>query len=141
MAVRPWTTKQRGLTRPRLSNAGGDHDLDFGKAGPAGGLHLRAARIATDHREALDAVDLVDIVAPTPRHQIRHERERDGLWRPTFGNAIIPKLEPRGAVEVLPSSSAMSRSAPHPRPTSGAVASPSPRCSKRSPSPPEPTAQ
>jgi predicted dehydrogenase len=36
-------------------------------------------------------------------HRVRHERQSDGLWHPVFGDAIIPKLEPRGAIDVLAS--------------------------------------
>jgi predicted dehydrogenase len=36
-------------------------------------------------------------------HRVRHERQADGLWHPVFDDALIPKLEPRGAVEVLAS--------------------------------------
>ncbi|MGH6915255.1 MAG: Gfo/Idh/MocA family protein, partial [Geminicoccales bacterium] len=36
-------------------------------------------------------------------HRVRHERRDDGLWHPVFGDAIVPKLEPRGAVEVVES--------------------------------------
>ncbi|MGH6945553.1 MAG: Gfo/Idh/MocA family protein [Geminicoccaceae bacterium] len=36
-------------------------------------------------------------------HRVRHERRDDGLWHPVFGDAIVPKLEPRGAVEVVAS--------------------------------------
>jgi predicted dehydrogenase len=36
-------------------------------------------------------------------HRVRHERQDDGLWHPVFGDALVPKLEPRGAVEVLAS--------------------------------------
>jgi predicted dehydrogenase len=35
-------------------------------------------------------------------HQVRHEL-RDGLWHPVFGDALIPKLEPFSAVDVLAS--------------------------------------
>lgn len=34
-------------------------------------------------------------------HRVRHELHDDGFWRPVFGDALIPKLEPRGPVEVL----------------------------------------
>jgi predicted dehydrogenase len=34
-------------------------------------------------------------------HRMRHELHDDGFWRPVFGDAIVPKLEPRGPVEVL----------------------------------------
>jgi predicted dehydrogenase len=36
-------------------------------------------------------------------HRVRHERRDDGSWHPVFGDALIPKLEPRGPVEVLAS--------------------------------------
>ncbi len=36
-------------------------------------------------------------------HRVRHQRQADGLWHPVFGDALIPKLEPRGAVEILAS--------------------------------------
>jgi predicted dehydrogenase len=36
-------------------------------------------------------------------HRVRHERADDGLWHPVFNDALIPKLEPRGAVDVLAS--------------------------------------
>jgi predicted dehydrogenase len=35
-------------------------------------------------------------------HRVRHEL-RDGLWHPVFGDALIPKLEPHSAVDVLAS--------------------------------------
>ena len=34
-------------------------------------------------------------------HRVRHTLHDDGFWRPVFGDAIVPKLEPRGPVEVL----------------------------------------
>jgi predicted dehydrogenase len=34
-------------------------------------------------------------------HRVRHELHDDGFWRPVFADAVIPKLEPRGPVEVL----------------------------------------
>ncbi len=34
-------------------------------------------------------------------HRVRHELHEDGFWRPAFRDAIVPKLEPRGPVEVL----------------------------------------
>jgi predicted dehydrogenase len=34
-------------------------------------------------------------------HRVRHELHEDGFWRPVFGEAVVPKLEPRGPVEVL----------------------------------------
>jgi predicted dehydrogenase len=36
-------------------------------------------------------------------HRVRHERGDDGLWHPVFSDALIPKLEPRGAVDVVAS--------------------------------------
>lgn len=36
-------------------------------------------------------------------HPVRHTLHDDGFWRPRFGDAITPKLEPRGPVEVLAS--------------------------------------
>jgi predicted dehydrogenase len=36
-------------------------------------------------------------------HRVRHELHEDGFWRPVFGDAIVPKLEPRGPVEVVTS--------------------------------------
>ncbi|MGH6905835.1 MAG: Gfo/Idh/MocA family protein [Geminicoccaceae bacterium] len=34
-------------------------------------------------------------------HRVRHLLHDDGFWRPVFDAAIVPKLEPRGPVEVL----------------------------------------
>jgi predicted dehydrogenase len=34
-------------------------------------------------------------------HRVRHELHDDGFWRPVFRDAIVPKLEPRGPVEVV----------------------------------------
>jgi predicted dehydrogenase len=34
-------------------------------------------------------------------HRVRHTLHDDGFWRPVFEDAIVPKLEPRGPVEVL----------------------------------------
>ena len=34
-------------------------------------------------------------------HRVRHELHEDGFWRPAFEDAIVPKLEPRGPVEVV----------------------------------------
>jgi predicted dehydrogenase len=34
-------------------------------------------------------------------HRVRHTLHDDGFWRPVFDAAIVPKLEPRGPVEVL----------------------------------------
>lgn len=34
-------------------------------------------------------------------HRVRHELHEDGFWRPVFADAVLPKLEPRGPVEVL----------------------------------------
>jgi predicted dehydrogenase len=34
-------------------------------------------------------------------HRVRHELHGDGFWRPVFDDAVIPRLEPRGPVEVL----------------------------------------
>ncbi|MGH6896624.1 MAG: Gfo/Idh/MocA family protein [Geminicoccaceae bacterium] len=34
-------------------------------------------------------------------HRVRHTLHDDGFWRPVFDDAIVPKLEPRGPVEVL----------------------------------------
>ena len=34
-------------------------------------------------------------------HHVRHERHADGFWRPVFRDAVVPKLEPRGPVEVV----------------------------------------
>ena len=36
-------------------------------------------------------------------HRVRHERRDDGSWHPVFADALIPKLEPRGPVEVVAS--------------------------------------
>ena len=34
-------------------------------------------------------------------HRVRHALHDDGFWRPVFDDAIVPKLEPRGPVEVV----------------------------------------
>jgi len=34
-------------------------------------------------------------------HRVRHRLHDDGFWRPVFEDAIVPRLEPRGPVEVL----------------------------------------
>jgi predicted dehydrogenase len=34
-------------------------------------------------------------------HRVRHLLHDDGFWRPVFDDAVVPKLEPRGPVEVL----------------------------------------
>jgi predicted dehydrogenase len=34
-------------------------------------------------------------------HRVRHELHGDGFWRPVFGDATVPRLEPRGPVEVV----------------------------------------
>jgi predicted dehydrogenase len=34
-------------------------------------------------------------------HRVRHELHEDGFWRPAFEDAIVPKLEARGPVEVM----------------------------------------
>jgi predicted dehydrogenase len=36
-------------------------------------------------------------------HRVHHELREDGFWRPAFKDAIVPKLEPRGPVEVVTS--------------------------------------
>ena len=36
-------------------------------------------------------------------HRARHERHADGSWHPVFGNALVPKLEPSGPVDILAS--------------------------------------
>jgi predicted dehydrogenase len=36
-------------------------------------------------------------------HRVRHERDADGAWHPVFGDAILPKLEPRGPVGTVAS--------------------------------------
>jgi predicted dehydrogenase len=36
-------------------------------------------------------------------HRVRHERHADGSWHPVFGDAITPRLEPRGPVDILAS--------------------------------------
>jgi predicted dehydrogenase len=36
-------------------------------------------------------------------HRVRHERHADGSWHPTFGDALVPKLEPRSPVDILAS--------------------------------------
>jgi predicted dehydrogenase len=36
-------------------------------------------------------------------HRVRHERHADGSWHPVFADALVPKLEPRGAVDILAS--------------------------------------
>lgn len=36
-------------------------------------------------------------------HRVRHERHADGSWHPMFGDALVPKLEPRGPVDVVAS--------------------------------------
>jgi predicted dehydrogenase len=36
-------------------------------------------------------------------HRVRHALDADGFWRPVFRAAIMPKLEPRGPVEVVAS--------------------------------------
>jgi predicted dehydrogenase len=34
-------------------------------------------------------------------HRVRHTLHADGFWRPVFADAIVPKLEPLGPVEVV----------------------------------------
>jgi predicted dehydrogenase len=36
-------------------------------------------------------------------HRVRHERHADGSWHPVFGDALVPKLEPRGPIDILAS--------------------------------------
>ena len=36
-------------------------------------------------------------------HRARHERHGDGSWHPVFGDALVPKLEPSGPVDILAS--------------------------------------
>jgi predicted dehydrogenase len=36
-------------------------------------------------------------------HRVRHTLHDDGFWRTVFGDVIMPKLEPRGPVEVVAS--------------------------------------
>jgi predicted dehydrogenase len=36
-------------------------------------------------------------------HRVRHERHADGSSHPVFGDALVPKIEPRGPVDILTS--------------------------------------
>jgi hypothetical protein len=36
-------------------------------------------------------------------HRVRHERHADASWHPLFGDALVPKPEPRSAVAIVAS--------------------------------------
>lgn len=46
----------------------------------------------------------IDFQAERPSwHRVRHERHGDGSWHPVFGDTLVPKLEPRGPIDILAS--------------------------------------